>query len=137
MVTIIVTVADIIKTVLYSLFNLLFPTLGFDDTCNHNHLHKSSQHKRCVLASLFVFLLLVDSLSFHSNLAQTYSAVVTNIVISWILTSATACAGIIIHHFTYIEVAYNKRLCNGNPLSYNHNWTSGMMHDLKRDTAKE
>jgi len=38
------------------LFNPLFPTLGFCDNCNHNHLHKSSQHQRGILTSLFVFL---------------------------------------------------------------------------------
>lgn len=51
-------------------------------------------------------------LSFHSNLTQTDSAVVTDIIISWILTTTTACTGIIVHHLTYVEVTYNKLLRN-------------------------
>ena len=35
-----------------------------------------------------------------------------DIIISWILTPTTACTGIIIHHFSYVKVAYNKEFGN-------------------------
>ena len=51
-------------------------------------------------------------LSFHSNLAQTNSAVLADIIVSWILTPTATCTGIIIHHFSYVKVTYNKDFVN-------------------------
>jgi len=51
-------------------------------------------------------------LFFHSNLTQTDSAVIADIVVGWILTTTTAGTGIIIHHLTYVEVTYNNLLRN-------------------------